>query len=148
MIRGSCGQVAQVAAAVECRICGFGFAPSVSADRAAHEQQKCIVAEAAPQFRVRELLKAFGPAAAHHDDGLRRLEGKFDRDVGVLAVALDPRGRRRQRPRAGWAVELEDGQGIRTVQELLGHRDLKTTMVYTHLLNLGPAGVRSPLDRL
>ncbi len=43
---------------------------------------------------------------------------------------------------------LEDGQDIRPVRELLGHRDLKTTRVYTHVLNLGPAGVRSPLDRL
>jgi site-specific recombinase XerD len=36
--------------------------------------------------------------------------------------------------------------GIRTVQEVLGHRDVKTTMIYTHVLNRGPAGVRSPLD--
>ena len=43
---------------------------------------------------------------------------------------------------------LEDGYDIRTVQELLGHRDVRTTMMYLHVMNRGALGVKSPMDRL
>ena len=43
---------------------------------------------------------------------------------------------------------IEHGYAIRTVQELLGHKDGRTTMIYTHVRSRGPGGVRSPLDRM
>ena len=41
---------------------------------------------------------------------------------------------------------MADGYDIRTVQALMGHKDVRTTMIYTHVLNRGGLGVRSPLD--
>lgn len=43
---------------------------------------------------------------------------------------------------------LQSGYDIRTVQDLLGHKDVSTTMIYTHVLKVGGGGVRSPLDTM
>ena len=43
---------------------------------------------------------------------------------------------------------LERGHNIRTIQELHGHNDIRTTMIYTHVLNRGPYGIGSPADAL
>lgn len=97
------------------------------------------------------------PASSHYTDretGLRRrhhlhesvLQKAF-KEARLAARVAKPAGCHSLRH--SFATHLmEDGYDIRTIQELLGHADVSTTMIYTHVLNRGGRGVRSPADRL
>ena len=83
------------------------------------------------------------PAASLHESVLQRAVKEATRKAGLIKpVSCHTR-------RHAFATHLlEDGYDIRTIQELLGHQDVKTTMIYTHVLNRVGKGVYSPIDRL
>ena len=85
-----------------------------------------------------------GQIRRHHasEDALQRAVKRAMKEVGVTKQASC------HTLRHSFATHLlEDGYDIRTIQELLGHKDVSTTMIYTHVLNRGGQGVRSPLDK-
>ena len=85
-----------------------------------------------------------GKKRRHHfsEDAIQKAVKRAIREAGI------PKNGSCHTLRHSFATHLlEDGYDIRTVQELLGHKDVKTTMIYTHVLNRGGKGVTSPLDR-
>ena len=92
-----------------------------------------------PVVMTREEVKA----VLNHLTGDKRLMASFMYGAGLIKRATCHTFRH------SFATHLlEGGYDIRTVQELLGHKDVKTTRIYTNVLNRGPTGVRSPVDGL
>jgi integron integrase len=106
---------------------------------------------ASTEWRWQYVFPAARTYIDHSSRGLRRHHAHVTMIQRAVADAVRSSGITKRATchtfRHSFATHLiEDGYDIRTVQELLGHADVRTTMIYTHVLNRGGRGVRSPID--